>query len=89
MVFDRKDSSIMGEKLRVFFFNFFLNSPYFFKYWHILKQWISQEIDVSVGLAEGRSTLTKLIDERKQLACELASLQERYKDLHVSRIQKL
>jgi hypothetical protein len=41
-------------------------------------QWISQEIDVSVGLAEGRSTLTKLIEERKQLACELASLQERY-----------
>ena len=48
------------------------------------KQWISQEIDVSVGLAEGRSTLTKLIDERKQLACELASLQERYKDLQTS-----
>jgi hypothetical protein len=36
---------------------------------------------VSVGLAEGRATLTKLIDERKELAVELTRLQAKYKSL--------
>ena len=44
------------------------------------KQWITQEIEISVGLAEGRLTLSKLIDERKDLAGELTRLQEKYRE---------
>jgi len=46
-----------------------------------LQQWITQEIEISVGLAEGRQTLTKLIEERKDLAGELTKLQDKYKEL--------
>jgi len=49
-----------------------------------LQQWITQEIEISVGLAEGRQTLTKLIEERKDLAGELTKLQDKYYNIFCS-----
>ena len=39
-----------------------------------LRQWITQEIELSVGLAEARLNLNKLIEERKDTAAELQRL---------------
>lgn len=42
-----------------------------------LRQWISQELELSVNIAEARLNLTKLMDERKESAAELARLEEK------------
>jgi hypothetical protein len=43
---------------------------------------ISQEVELSVDLAETRINLNKLIDERKECAAELAKLNEKIKELN-------
>ena len=47
-----------------------------------LRQWISNELELSVGLAEARINLNKLIEERKESAAELARLQEKLNELN-------
>ena len=42
-----------------------------------IRQWITQEIEVAVGIAEGQLTLNKLIEERKELAAEMKHLEQR------------
>lgn len=42
-----------------------------------LKQWITQELELSVNIAEARINLNKLIDERKESAAELARLEDK------------
>lgn len=41
-----------------------------------LRSWITQELELSVGLAEARINLNNLLAERKETAAELAKLQE-------------
>jgi kinesin family protein 4/21/27 len=47
-----------------------------------LRQWISNELELSVGLAEARINLNKLIEERKESAAELARLQEKLNEIN-------
>jgi kinesin family member 4 len=47
-----------------------------------LRAWISQEVELSVGLAEARINLNKLIDERKECAVELARLNDKLTELN-------
>ena len=42
-----------------------------------LRAWVTQELELSVNLAEARINLNKLIDERKESAAELAKLTEK------------
>ena len=42
-----------------------------------LRQWISQELDLSVSLAEARINLNKLIEQRKETSAELSKLTDR------------
>ena len=57
--FDRKDNSVVGEKLRSL---------------------LSQEIEMSVCLQEAQNDLTKLIQDRKDLASELVALKSEYEE---------
>jgi hypothetical protein len=41
------------------------------------QQWITQEIELSVSIAEAKLNLTKLIEERKESALELAKCEEK------------
>ncbi len=41
-----------------------------------LRSWITQELELSVGLAEARINLNNLLAERKETAAELAKLQD-------------
>lgn len=47
-----------------------------------LRSWVTQEIELSVNLAEARINLNKLIEERKESAAELARLEEKLNELH-------
>lgn len=58
--FERKDSSLLGDKLR---------------------GWITQELDLSVNIAETRILLTQLIEERKEANSELTRLNKERNDL--------
>ncbi len=46
-----------------------------------LRSWVTQEIELSVNLAEARINLNKLIEERKESAAELARLEEKMNEL--------
>jgi len=45
-----------------------------------IRQWITQEIEIQVGLSEAQFTKAQLLDERKELSAELAVLQQRLGD---------
>jgi kinesin family protein 4/21/27 len=45
-----------------------------------IRQWITQEIEIQVGLSEAQLTKAQLLDERKELSAELAELQLRLGD---------
>lgn len=47
-----------------------------------LRSWITQELELSVGLAEARINLTKLIEERKESSADLITLTEKLEQLN-------
>ena len=47
-----------------------------------LRSWITQELELSVGLAEARINLAKLMDERKESGAELITLTEKLENLN-------
>jgi kinesin family protein 4/21/27 len=46
-----------------------------------LRGWITQELDLSVNIAEARMNLNKLIEERKESAAELTKLEEKLNEI--------
>ncbi len=47
-----------------------------------LRAWVTQEIEVSAGLAEAQINLNKLIQERRESAAELAQLKKELSDIN-------
>ena len=45
-----------------------------------LRAWITQEIEVSVGIQEAQANLNKLIQERREAAAELQALKREYEE---------